>query len=83
MSGHNEEPLKRSPSPGRVSLFRSEATGARVEEMRIGAALSTDPDPAKATAAAVEEARSRLGGTTRESPVAPRGWLSQGVSPGW
>lgn len=30
--------------------------------MRIGAALSTDPDPAKAAAAAVEEARSRLGG---------------------
>src|SRR3989441_6450919 len=30
--------------------------------MRIGAALSTDPDPAKATAEAVEEARSRLGG---------------------
>ena len=30
--------------------------------MRIGAALSTDPDPAKATEAAVEEARSRLGG---------------------
>src|SRR5437867_3748024 len=29
--------------------------------MRIGAALSTDPDPAKATAAAVEEARARLG----------------------
>jgi small ligand-binding sensory domain FIST len=30
--------------------------------MRIGAALSTDPDLAKATAAAVEEAQSRLGG---------------------
>jgi small ligand-binding sensory domain FIST len=30
--------------------------------MRIGAALSTEPDPAKATAAAVDEARSRLGG---------------------
>src|SRR5712691_7839061 len=30
--------------------------------MRIGAALSTDPDPAKATSEAVEEARSRLGG---------------------
>src|SRR5712692_2646281 len=30
--------------------------------MRIGAALSTDPDPAKAAAAAVEEARSQLGG---------------------
>ncbi|MEO8424237.1 MAG: FIST N-terminal domain-containing protein, partial [Actinomycetota bacterium] len=30
--------------------------------MRIGAALSTDPDPAKATAAAVEEALSQLGG---------------------
>ena len=30
--------------------------------MRIGAALSTDPDPARATSAAVEEARSRLGG---------------------
>jgi small ligand-binding sensory domain FIST len=30
--------------------------------MRIGAALSTDPDSAKATAAAVEEARSPLGG---------------------
>jgi small ligand-binding sensory domain FIST len=30
--------------------------------MRIGAALSTNPDPAKATAAAVEEAQSRLGG---------------------
>ena len=30
--------------------------------MRIGAALSTDPDPATAAAAAVEEARSRLGG---------------------
>jgi small ligand-binding sensory domain FIST len=30
--------------------------------MRIGAALSTDPDPAKATAEAVGEARSRLGG---------------------
>src|SRR5438552_1997723 len=30
--------------------------------MRIGAALSTDPDPAKATAEAVEEARSQLGG---------------------
>ncbi|HLE44199.1 MAG TPA: FIST N-terminal domain-containing protein, partial [Methylomirabilota bacterium] len=30
--------------------------------MRIGAALSTDPDPAKATAEAVEEAGSRLGG---------------------
>ena len=30
--------------------------------MRIGAALSIDPDPAKATAAAVEKARSRLGG---------------------
>jgi small ligand-binding sensory domain FIST len=30
--------------------------------MRIGAALSTDPDPAKAAAAAVEEARFRLGG---------------------
>ena len=30
--------------------------------MRIGAALSTDPDPAKAAAAAVEAARSRLGG---------------------
>lgn len=29
--------------------------------MRIGAALSTDPDPAKATAEAVEEARTRLG----------------------
>jgi small ligand-binding sensory domain FIST len=30
--------------------------------MRIGAALSTDPDPANATAEAVEEAQSRLGG---------------------
>jgi small ligand-binding sensory domain FIST len=30
--------------------------------MRIGAALSTDPDPARAASAAVEEARSRLGG---------------------
>src|SRR5947209_19966188 len=30
--------------------------------MRIGAALSTDPDPEKATAEAVQEARSRLGG---------------------
>jgi small ligand-binding sensory domain FIST len=30
--------------------------------MRIGAALSTDPDPAKATAEAVEEARPLLGG---------------------
>src|SRR5438128_12667424 len=40
----------------------SRTTGVRVEEMRIGAALSTDPDPAKATAEAVEEARSRLGG---------------------
>ena len=29
--------------------------------MSIGAALSTDPDPANATAAAVKEARSRLG----------------------
>jgi small ligand-binding sensory domain FIST len=34
----------------------------RVEEMRIGAALSTDPDPAKAASAALEEARFRLGG---------------------
>src|SRR5215218_6099695 len=31
--------------------------------MRIGAALSTDLDPAKATREAVEEARVRLGGT--------------------
>jgi small ligand-binding sensory domain FIST len=31
--------------------------------MRIGAALSTDPDPARATPAAVKEARSRLGGS--------------------
>jgi small ligand-binding sensory domain FIST len=30
--------------------------------MRIGAALSTDPDPTRATSAAVEEARSGLGG---------------------
>jgi small ligand-binding sensory domain FIST len=30
--------------------------------MRIGSALSTDPDPAKATGTAVEAARSRLGG---------------------
>ena len=30
--------------------------------MRIGAALSTDPDPAKATAAAVEKAQPPLGG---------------------
>jgi len=30
--------------------------------VRIGAALSTDPDPAKATAAAAEEALSRIGG---------------------
>jgi small ligand-binding sensory domain FIST len=36
--------------------------GVGSREMRIGAALSTDPDPAKATEAAVEEARSRLGG---------------------
>src|SRR2546428_12467383 len=43
-------------------MLGSKTTGVRVEEMRIGAALSTDPDPAKATAEAVEEARSRLGG---------------------
>ena len=30
--------------------------------MEIGAALSTDPDPAKATAEAAEEARASLGG---------------------
>ena len=34
----------------------------RVEEMRIGAGLSTDPDPATAGAAASAEAMSRLGG---------------------
>src|SRR5688572_15819294 len=33
----------------------------RVGEMRIGAGLSTDPDPATATAHAVEKARSGLG----------------------
>src|SRR5207247_10110142 len=43
-------------------MLGSKTTGVRVEEMRIGAALSTDPDLAKATAAAVEEAQSRLGG---------------------
>src|SRR5437867_2726985 len=43
-------------------MLGSKTTCVRVEEMRIGAALSTDPDPAKATAEAVEEARSRLGG---------------------
>lgn len=36
--------------------------GCRVEEMRIGSALSTDPDPAKAAAAAADEAGSQSTG---------------------
>src|SRR5438128_8402558 len=71
MSGNKEEPLKRTTMvhlTGRYAfpaakppVLGSKTTGVRVEEMRIGAALSTDPDPAKATTGAVEEARSRLG----------------------
>jgi hypothetical protein len=47
----------------RASFLRDEPHRCRVEEMRIGAALSTDLDPAKATTEAVEEARVRLGET--------------------
>jgi small ligand-binding sensory domain FIST len=65
MSGNKVEPLEEPRwciLTGRVALFAQRTHPCRVEEMRIGAALSTDPDPAKATAAAVGEARSGLGG---------------------
>jgi small ligand-binding sensory domain FIST len=45
-----------------LRAFPERTHPCRVEEMRIGAALSTDPDPARAAAEAVEEAWSRLGG---------------------
>ena|SRR5438876_10923976 len=92
MSGHKEEPLKRTTMvhlTGRYAfpaakppVLGSKTTGVRVEEMRIGAALSTDPDPAKATAEAVEEARSQLGPGVISAPPGSVRW-GLCIATGW